>query len=527
MAANDLFAPPTKEELAKVVPVAQAQPAAKQDLFAPPSADEIAKVKGAPAKSDSWLDTQLPLGTTPRGFIHGGLNTLPMVGMVGGGVAGTVMGGPGGGILGAGAGGGTGEYLKTLGERMLGDKKRPGEEFENASNAVGGGMLAEGGGQVIGNAIKTPAAKWIGNKALSAAGSSAEALTGIPKEVINTYAGNAPEIKAMQKSSGGDMALAANDMRSKFSNAIDQTRKGLNDQLSAALDRSENSIDGRKVLQGLQDAKTHIDPDLQPEQFKQIDEMADRVSKKMGDDSQMSVQDAHKVKQYLQQKASSAYRSPGEIFFPGSATAKAAKSGAGVSRGLINDVEPDIASANNKLSQLHDSEDVINPNLVTPDKPHSALLAAGSGGNAQNAQHLQDLGNLTGTDMLGGAQKLSALNTFGKPELLPIDKTGKAVGRMVMGPLLGGAAGYAHGGEHEGMIGLGLGSALTSPAALKVAIDSGLLGKEAMETLTSSQGGRNLLGQALTSMRSKPAPQIMGPPTSDELLKLSKSASAR
>lgn len=100
----------------------------------------------------SWLDEET-LGMTPRGLAKGALQTLPVVGAIGGGILGT-MGAPGlGTIAGAGAGGVAGESLKSTLESALGDGPQSREAYYRNLGAAGlGGAAGEGAGQLIGRA---------------------------------------------------------------------------------------------------------------------------------------------------------------------------------------------------------------------------------------------------------------------------------------------------------------------------------------------------------------------------------------
>ncbi len=146
MANKDLFAPPTKEELK----TAQTGLRTNNDLFAPPTPDEIKQT------APSWLDTKLPFDTTPRGFIQGGLDTLPTVGMVAGGAVGAPLAVPslgtsvvGGGALGAAAGYG----LKSAGEKyLLGKEEARPEYYQHLGESAKAGAEGEMLGGIIGKA---------------------------------------------------------------------------------------------------------------------------------------------------------------------------------------------------------------------------------------------------------------------------------------------------------------------------------------------------------------------------------------
>jgi hypothetical protein len=109
-------------------------------------------------KTPGLLDTQLPLGMTPRGLIQGTLDALPAAGMVAGGAAGGIagipaagpLGGAAGGVVGAGIGRGAGETLKNLGEQyILGQDKTRAEVYGNPAQGVVDGMMYEAGGQTL------------------------------------------------------------------------------------------------------------------------------------------------------------------------------------------------------------------------------------------------------------------------------------------------------------------------------------------------------------------------------------------
>jgi len=59
----------------------------------PPNKSELASTWNLTPPSDeeiSWLDAKLPFGTTPRGFIQGTLDALPVAGMVTAGALGGI-----------------------------------------------------------------------------------------------------------------------------------------------------------------------------------------------------------------------------------------------------------------------------------------------------------------------------------------------------------------------------------------------------------------------------------------------------
>lgn len=345
---------------------------------------------------------------------------------------------------------------------------------------AGIGLAAQGlsrGLEMAAPAIKKglgKATSWIGDKVSKGAVKAGSALTGVAEQDIKTFAKNADEIAQMAKSTDSNVAEAADQIRQKFSNSINKTRDSLNNQISSALKQSTNSVDAEPILKAIESQKSKLNPKLYQKEISQIDDLMNSV-KSLSKDGKISSSEAHELKQYLQDRASSAYRNSADPASLGTEAAKAAKGGAAIARKLINTVEPEVAAANNQLAKIHAITDKMNMNLLNMGKPESALLAAGSGGNVRNAKALTELGKITNSDMIGEAQKLSAMRTFGNPQLLPIDTTGKAVARMATGGGIGTLMG--------GPLGAAVGSAMTSPAALKAAIVSGKVSKRVLEKM--------------------------------------------
>lgn len=530
--------------------------------------DQYLQEKAAPAASGfdpdaylkskappSWLDTNLPGGTTPRGMIQGTLNALPAAGMVAGGVLGSpadLVTGPAGTVVGAGLGTAAGTALKKAGERFLLDKQESNKDvLLGTAAAVPEGMAGEMGGQILGKGVAAAANTKIGQAVISKAGGAAakvgELFTGVPKSEIQTYAKNAPEIDQMSAAADHNAQDIADQVRAKINETIATHRKGLNDQISGALESAskDKTVNITPVIDALERQKAKLDPKLHSEDISDINELIKRVQGKaplengptgyqanteknvadlangqgqyhygptgtdgraLGGETTPVINDAedkivelpipggrkyltdaqglHTIQRWLQDKASSAYGQTAVGFQVGDQAAKAAKAAAGAGREILSEVSPEIAAANTKLARLHQIEDVMNKTILAEGKTASPLMAAGAGANPANAKVLRELGKETGTDILGEAQKLSAARTFGKPQLMPVDSTGKAVGRMGLASGLGFIA-----GGPTGAIGA---AALTSPAALKVAINAG-------------RGAVGPTGQALASIVSKNA----------------------
>lgn len=516
MAWND--APPSKEELAQMrLPIDQS--AATDWAKQAPTPEELNSV-GA---SDNWFG---PGGKVPRyfdnspnakAFTKGLIEQLPGVGgMAGGmigGAAGIVEGAPTGfvaspylaagqGIAGAGLGYGAGKSLENFAkDRILGESKSAKDQLIEPVKGIGTGAMNQMTGYAIGGVANTLAESPIVQKAMSAIGRGAsrvgEMFTGVPQDTISHYAQNAERVGQLAGESDNNTFAAADQVRKQFMNDIDQSRNQLGETIGEALKNSDKRVDGRKIIGALEQAKSKIDPDLYPEQVAKVDDLMTKIISKFDNNDTIHVSDAHVVKRFLQDKATQAYRNPGDIFGVGTEGAKAARAGAAVARDLVNEAEPTVAAANNQLSKLHDIEDTMNSNLIAEGKPEAALLSAGAGTNQRNADALKKLGDMTGTDMLGKAKDLAAMRTFGKPGLMPTDTNGKAVGRMGLGAGLGFLMGHAPGAV--------VGSAMTSPAMLKAAINGGLITKDIAQGLMSTPAGQQLIGAGLLNYTPKDA----------------------
>lgn len=196
----------------------------------------------------------------------------------------------------------------------------------------------------------------------------------------------------------------------------------------------------------------------------------------------------YEVKQFLQDRGSGAFMKDGQLFMPGRDAQMAAKNASGVARGIVNTMSPTVADANKDLSRLHVFEQRMNKNLIAPGKSDAALVGAGSGTNSRSVAELQALGQVTGTDLLGDAEKYAAAKRFAHPGLSAVDSTGKAVERMGKAGLIGLGLG--------GIPGAAIAASITSPLALKAAIQAGRIPVKAIQGLVGGAG--HLTDEALS-----------------------------
>lgn len=350
------------------------------------------------------------------------------------------------------------------GLQALGHAENAGEAIET----VGAGMLTGGAAQGAINAVKM-AAPAIGGAIKAGSKKVASALTGVSEKEISTYASRADEVKKLIQSSGGDISAAADDVRRTMTRDIQVTRQKLGNQIGQALDDPKyagTAVDGAPILKALDDQIASVGKTtarFRPDEINELKNVRDLVAGSLDQKGQVGLRTLSEIKEELQIIAKPSYNNGALIFPKGDLAARGAKGAAGEARRLLNAAAPEIQQANNQLSRLHKIEEVMNKNLIREGKPEAALLAAGSGSNPRNARILSGLDQITGGNAVRGAENLAAARSFNNTQLLPVDTTGKAVGRM----LAGGGVGSILGGP----IGTAIGTAATSPAALKRGLD--------------------------------------------------------
>lgn len=351
---------------------------------------------------------------------------------------------------------------------------------------VGAGLK---GGAKLGGKIAEPVIETISKgtkaaKSIATKGTAkvASALSGLPEKTIQTYIEKGDDIAKIYKKYGKDFSSAADDMRASWSKSIQETRGALNKQIENALETGGNKPmalsvkelkNGEKVadiLAPFHEAKSKLNPKLNADKISEIDDLMSTVDSLIGGRKEITVLEANQLKNFLQEAAKGSYSKGGQIYTRGSEAANAAKQSAAITRKRLNEAAPEIAKANNQHAILHDLESKINKNLISPGKSDSALFSAGSGAGTRPRKQLEQIGNLTGRDVLGEAEKLSSAKEFGNAGLTTLDVTGKGVERTGKGAVAGGLLGSAVGAPVPGAI---IGAALTSPLGIKTAIDVG------------------------------------------------------
>lgn len=375
------------------------------------------------------------------------------------------------------------------------------ESLGEAANLAGQGLLSGGIGFGAGKA----AAKGAGlvTKGVEAAGKGAKklssALTGLTEKEIETYATRGPEVKKLIAQYGDDVEGAADKIREEFASKIQATKSKVYQDMKSVFEKPANqakTVDLTKTLEKLENklgSMSEVNKKLRGGEVSELEEMIKSIKSVSDNPSAVPLTAANEIKQFLQDSAKSSYLKGGQIFQRGGLAQQAAKEAANSARTVINEVAPDLAKANKTLFDLHRIEENINKNLIAAGKPEAGLLAAGRGANNRNTIALQKLGKITDSDFLQKAEDLAAAKTFANPSILPQDTTGKSVARIGLGTALGALGG--------GAAGAGVGAALTSPMALKLAIDAGRFPAALVQKL----GGPEAMIKMLDNPKSKAA----------------------
>lgn len=363
------------------------------------------------------------------------------------------------------------------GAEALGHADTAGQAVESIGKGAALGAGLQLGGNAIGMAV--PAAiKGI----KGAMPKIASTVSGIPEQEIKTLAGRADDVMSLMKKAGGDVSLAADQVRSATMKDVQVARQKLNLQISDALTAPQYqgaSVNASPVMAELQkalDKSSKITAAYKPGELNELKNVIDTTKKFIGSDGKIGIQDLHEIKQQLQDIASSSYMNGAVIFPKGEIAARAAKGAAAEAKRLLDVAVPEVARANQQLSRLHAIESQMNKNLIKAGKPEAALLAAGSGSNERSARLLSSLDKITGGNALEQAQNLAAGRRFYDVPILPIDATGKSLSRMALGAGTGTLLG--------GPMGAAIGTALTSPGAVKY----GTLGVNALGKMIPSMG---------------------------------------
>lgn len=263
------------------VPEAQAAPAAVSSGQAQTPEQAAAAFVQQGQSSAAVVPDRPWYSVSPEGLAQGALNALPGIGGIAGSVAGPV---------GAGAGGIAGASLKDFLEQAI---------FGNGPQTrseLYGGVAKEGLGQaegaMIGESIPglVQATKGLAPKAIAKIGNM---LAGVPEEATGSYIKAPQAVKDLVTTSNGDLATAADNIRTDTTKAITEAKGNLEDPaLQIMKNRATSASDaqvGDNVKQLVkQDVEQRYAPFAkayqQLDQIQQAAPIADKARAKFGSD---------------------------------------------------------------------------------------------------------------------------------------------------------------------------------------------------------------------------------------------------
>lgn len=386
------------------------------------------------------------------------------------------------------------------------------QSLPEAAMDIGGatvlGGAGYGAGKVLSKGVQALSDSKLGQKMASGLSKTASALTGVPDKEIETYATQYDKVSKLLEESGGQIPVAAEIQKENIQNAVKTTKNNLNSQISEALASApqDKNIDINPVIQKIKDYQSRLNPHLNPEGRDQIGQLIQRIQG-ASEGGKVNVQDLQQIKQFLGDQATSAFNGSALGFQIGPEASNAAKNGYLEAKNLMDNFGPhEIKNANRQLFQLHKIEERINKNLILPGKSDAALMAVGSGAQNRDTLALQRLGQLSGQDIVGNANVLSAANRFNNPSWSPAYGTGKSLLPVAMGGAAGGALTHTATGA---AIGAGIGGAVASPAALKLAIDTGRISVGALKSVASAFGVPNDLNSMARVLQMPQAQEVL------------------
>lgn len=342
----------------------------------------------------------------------------------------------------------------------------------------------------------------------------ASATTGVSERDIINYAKQTDEINGMIDKFGHNIPEAVDIAKEKLAQSIQSTKKDLSNQISNALREGIDNykvtgdvvepvktLDVSSVVNSIEKVKSSMHSVTKEGERAQVDALLNLI-KRVAPNGEADLADTFAIQKMLQDNSKKGFVKNGAFFAQDTDVARAAMAGYNEARGIVNEVSPVIKAANQKYHQLHILEDNLNKNLIAPGKSESAFLAAGAGQNTRNETILNKLGELTGTDPVAEAQKISAARSFANTKLLPQgEATGYALGRIGVGAGIG--AGVAKLTDNDWKTGAAIGAAATGPTALKGLINTGnitgkvinkaisVLDNPAFQSLVSQNLGRS------------------------------------
>lgn len=335
--------------------------------------------------------------------------------------------------------------------------------------AVKGGKAISKLASPIGSAISEGTAR-----VTSKVGSAA---TGVNENVLKRYIDKTDEINKAIKDVGGDWASKSEKEIAKNMSDIQTTRSKLSGEISKTLSKApkDRVIDVTELAERSKSSGAWDDISHLFSETPGIEQVGSRYK--------VNLDELNKIKNTLQDIASPSYTKDGQIFAKGPEIARQAKGLAAEARKALNTNAPEIATANNKLSMLHNLEKRSQKNLIKAGSADTGLMSAGLTTGSRAEKNLSMLQDITGTPMVERARNYATAKEMDAAGLMSRERSGGAVERYGKQIAVIGGVG-AVGGPAAAV----LAAATSSPIAWKKAIQAGNVSKKALSALSSASG---------------------------------------
>jgi len=357
------------------------------------------------------------------------------------------------------------------------------------------GKVAKGASRVTGLTPKVQALSELAGKGVDKAIDKvshvpkvvASKLSNVPLESIEQYSKHMPEMNATigeLGSDAGNWAAHADEMKVRWNKAVQGKKRELGNNIRKDL-KQYDGFDMRGKVESLyhesEDLLAGVNPNISTETVRYVRGVQKKFEGLL-EQKWVSPVEYHDLKLELQDLSRTAYLKDGQFM---TSPKKGAEIVSRLGRQARKDLEylaPEQASANKALSRLHEIEKKMNKNLFKENGVDSGILGAGRNLNGRNVKTLSELGEFAGYDFLDDAKKYAATKDFSSPGYLPNWTTGKSLTAMIPSALA-----YLYGGQAAGLT-VG---AMTSPLALKTAMNTGRLSKDVVKGMlgVGSEGG--------------------------------------
>lgn len=295
----------------------------------------------------------------------------------------------------------------------------------------------------VGSKVAGPTLKWAADKIANVGAATVSAVGKIPylkaavdasHQAILTYAKRAREVLEMSKDAGeGGVPAAAESLQKQLNQDVtsfhNQVGTQVDDLLAAKSDAKINVADTVKALEdGAKkiSASGKLTASEKKAALTQIEQMKETLNQAAGGGDSLTPAVANKLKSDWWKIGYGSEMAP---------VAPIAKSAGSVLKHQVGEIAPEAKPLLEQQEAVYKIQENLNTSLLKSKKPENFLTKAGNA-ESRSAYDLGKLDEALGTDMVGSAQNLSAMKSFGKSSLKP---GGPPIGNAIVGGVARGA----------------------------------------------------------------------------------------